>query len=151
MINEFSAGFIVFSQNNNQRTYLILHYPSGHFDFPKGHLESGEDELAAARRELFEETGIKKIKIYDKFTKSINYKFRRGENIVNKTVTFFLCSTAEQKVKISHEHLDYLWLDYYKAIKKVTFDNARDILINAEKYLTENQHENKFQENNQQQ
>ena len=52
---EHSAGVVLFRQMKDYREYLLLHYPSGHFDFPKGHLEEDETEREAAFRELEEE------------------------------------------------------------------------------------------------
>jgi bis(5'-nucleosidyl)-tetraphosphatase len=135
MINEFSAGFLVYRIENNIRKFLILHYPGGHFDFPKGHLEKGEYPIEAAIRELEEETGIKDIDIKKDFEEPIIYQFRRGEMIVNKTVTFYLAETKDEAVQISDEHRDYVWLEYEPAVQKVTFENARLILRKAEKLL----------------
>ena len=52
---ETSCGVVLI----NLGSILLLEYPQGHWDFPKGHLEEGdESRQAAARRELEEETGI---------------------------------------------------------------------------------------------
>ncbi len=135
MEKEYSAGFILFRSDQESREYLLLHYKGGHYDFPKGHLEAGEDELTAAKRELHEETGITQINIFDDFEKHLTYQFHRGPYLIEKKVTFFLAETSEKDVTISHEHLDYIWLPYEQAVLKVTFPNARSILVNAEKYL----------------
>ena len=61
--SERSAGFIVYRlDDDGSRKYLLLDY-GRHWDFPKGHLEKGEDDLAAAMRELTEETGIGDIQV----------------------------------------------------------------------------------------
>ncbi len=52
---ETSCGIVLI----NYGTILLLQYPQGHWDFPKGHVEeSDDDHHATARRELGEETGI---------------------------------------------------------------------------------------------
>jgi 8-oxo-dGTP pyrophosphatase MutT (NUDIX family) len=38
-------------------------YGAGHWDFPKGHIEKNENEMAAVLREVKEETGIANIEI----------------------------------------------------------------------------------------
>jgi 8-oxo-dGTP pyrophosphatase MutT (NUDIX family) len=114
---------------------LILHYPGGHFDFAKGHLEEGETELQAAVRELQEETSVTPEKIFREFQEEIYYSFHRRDILVKKTVTFFLARTASPRVKISHEHKGYLWLDYEESLTKITFENARGILRKAESFL----------------
>jgi len=136
MIQEYSAGFILFKENPAQeREYLILHYPGGHFDFPKGHLENEEDTLAAANRELQEETGISDIDRIPDFEVRIDYEFRHKGELINKSVTFYLAKTSQEQVVISREHQNFVWLSYEKAIQKVTFKNAREVLEKAEQKL----------------
>jgi len=136
-VYEYSAGYLVFRLEDGQRQYLILHYPSGHFDFAKGHLEAGESNIQAALRELTEETGIEQIDTVDGFEQSIIYTFRRKEGMVEKKVTFFLAETRENAIKISDEHQGFLWLPYEQALTKITFENARSILRAAEKFVSE--------------
>ncbi|MGL5831322.1 MAG: bis(5'-nucleosyl)-tetraphosphatase [Candidatus Altimarinota bacterium] len=133
-VKEYSAGFLVFSEFDGERRYLILKYPGGHFDFAKGHLEQGENNLEAAHRELTEETGISEIEVIPGFEEKITYNFRRGRTPVKKTVTFFLGRTSQQEVKISHEHHDAFWMNFNDALAKVTFDNAKNILSKAEEF-----------------
>lgn len=137
-IKEYSAGVVIFREKNGIRKFLILHYPGGHFDFPKGHLEAGETEKQAALRELQEETGIVPHKFYEGFIDEMKYTFRRKEIYVDKTVTFFLAECLSNEVKLSHEHKGYLWLDYDAAMAKITFENARSILRKSVEYLRNN-------------
>ena len=53
----FSAGVVVVRDTaDGRRVLLLLLY--GSWDFPKGRVEPGEDALAAARREVREETTV---------------------------------------------------------------------------------------------
>ena len=133
MIREKSAGVIVY--NNGE--YLLLHYISGHWDFPKGHLEKGETDKQAAIRELKEETGIEDIFFVKNFEEKIEYFFRRGNDLVKKEVTFFLVETRTEKITLSQkEHQGYEWLRCQEARQRVTFNNAREMLIKAQELLT---------------
>ncbi|MDZ4384915.1 MAG: NUDIX domain-containing protein, partial [Candidatus Moranbacteria bacterium] len=61
---EKSVGAVVFrKKETGGKEFLLLHYPSGHWDFPKGHIESGETEEGTLRREVEEETGLKDLKL----------------------------------------------------------------------------------------
>lgn len=117
------------------REYLLLHYPGGHIDFPKGHVEQGESERQTLRREVLEETGIKDIKLYPNFHELISYKYMNQGKLSNKQVIFFLGETTTKKVTISHEHKNFMWLPFEAALKKTTFKNAKNLLLKAEKYF----------------
>lgn len=136
--DEKSCGIVVFrhAPEADKNLYLLLHYPGGHFDFPKGHVEKGEDEKQTALRELIEETGISDLDFIDGFREEISYKYRRRKQLSNKQVVFFLGKTETEKIKISHEHHGHLWLPYEAALKKLTFENARELLRKAGKFLS---------------
>ena len=58
MSKEISAGAVVYFKNKDTIEYLLLHYKSGHWDFPKGHIEEGEEHKDTVEREIEEETSI---------------------------------------------------------------------------------------------
>ncbi len=135
---EQSAGFIVYRINRKGiREYLILHYPGGHFDFPKGHIEKGETKMQAAERELEEETGITRVTWIEGYKEKINYKYRREGQLMSKDVYFFLAATRQKNVRISFEHQGFVWLPFNEAMLKITFDNARTLLTKAEEFISE--------------
>lgn len=135
MIYERSAGVILYRQLNTYREYLLLHYPGGHFDFPKGHLEKDETEREAAYRELKEETGIEKIVWIEGYREKIHYMYRHERNLMSKEVVFFMARTTQKKVKLSHEHQGSVWLSFKEASEKLTFASAKDLLKKAEKFF----------------
>lgn len=136
MIHEKSCGVILFyAADSNSVEILLLHYPEGHWDFPKGHVEEGESEIQTALRELEEETGIKDVRLVDGFREKMHYFFTKKKDGISKTVCFFLARTSDKTIEISHEHKDFQWLPYEKALKKLTFDNARKILKKTKQFL----------------
>ena len=124
----------------NSSKVLLLRHSSvssrggGHWDFPKGHIDDGETEIQTALRELEEETGIANVVVVDGFRDTITYTFPSGQERIGKEVVFFLATTKESKVRLSHEHIDYSWLDFDSAFSRLTYDNARLILRNAIKF-----------------
>ena len=138
MITEKSAGFILISDNdshNSDRSVLLLHYVSGHWDFPKGNIEINENELQAATRELKEETGIENFTLLPSFKYILNYKYTRKSTLISKQVTLFLAFTKVNQVRISHEHIGYHWTDINSSVKQLTYSNAKNALIYAMKFL----------------
>ena len=136
MIEETSAGIVLFRKENSKILFLLLHYPSGHWDFVKGKMEKGESSYQTAIRETREETGITDIVFLDNFEEWIEYNFQFQGKLVHKKVVFFLAETKTEEVSISHEHLDYTWMDYQTAMEKTTFDNAKSILTKSKSLLT---------------
>jgi len=130
-----SAGVVLF-RDEKKREYLLLHYESGHWDFPKGMFEKGEkDSKAVALRELAEETGIKKAVLLPGFKETVRFFYTwKGKRLL-KFVVFYLAKTKPKKVKISWEHKGFVWLPYEKAVRKATYQNAKNILRKAEKWL----------------
>ncbi|MCX6721193.1 MAG: NUDIX domain-containing protein [Candidatus Staskawiczbacteria bacterium] len=148
MPREKSAGAIIYRMENGVPHYLLLHYFSGHWEFPKGHIEKGETEEETVKREAFEETGINDLKIIPGFKKYIKYFFRQyKENVsdaerragktpwIFKLVVFFIAETKIKDVKISHEHKGFLWLPIEEAIKKTTFKNSKLLLKEANEFV----------------
>lgn len=141
MKKEYSAGFLLYSMRlidvYPQRFYLLLKYPKGYWDLPKGKLESQETSLEAALREVKEETNLA-VEPIEGFETELQYVFTSptGE-LINKTVTFFVGRALSDQVIISHEHQDFAWLPYKEALNKLTYKNAQKVLKAAEKFLQE--------------
>lgn len=136
MIEETSAGIVLFRKEESKNLFLLLHYPSGHWDFVKGKMEKGETIHETAIRETREETGITEIGFLDNFEEWIKYDFQYQGELVHKKVVFFLAETSTKNIKISDEHLDYTWVDYNTAMEKTTFDNAKTVLTKAQMLLS---------------
>ena len=133
--DEKSCGMVLFRENKGENLFLILHYPNGHWDLVKGHVEGDESEHETAARELEEETGIKKFQFINGYREQISYKYLKEGKLSNKEVIFFLAKTKKQDVNISHEHHDHIWLPYDDALEKITYENAKKLLRKAKSFL----------------
>ena len=135
MIEAISAGIILVNENGSEKQFLLLNYPTGHWDFIKGVIEDGESLQQTAIRETREETGITDIEFIEGFKEEIEYFFRAENQNVHKKVIFFLAKTNSKNVILSHEHLDSVWLNYNDALKKLTYDNAINLLKKSNTFL----------------
>ena len=132
---ETSCGFILL----NFDSFLLLQYPQGHWSFPKGHVEKGDaDHHSTASRELTEETGITDITIDAEWTQKTEYTFFRKGRETPKEVFWYLAETDELEVNLSKEHNNYLWLQFNEAEAQITFEQEKELLRSARRYLRSN-------------
>jgi 8-oxo-dGTP pyrophosphatase MutT (NUDIX family) len=135
MREQKSAGIVLLRNDSGKNEFLLLNYPQGHWDFIKGKVEQGETPHETALRETKEETGISDIEFIDGFEESVEYDFRFKNEDIHKKVIFFLAKTNEKKISLSHEHNDFVWLEYDDVLKKTTFRNAKNVLSKANEFL----------------
>lgn len=113
-----SSGVVVVRQEQGAWRVLLLRVYN-YWDCPKGLVEPGEAPLAAATREVREETGIDDL------------DFRWGEDFVetapyskNKVARYHVAATGSADVKLpvnpelgAPEHHEFRWLDFDTATK----------------------------------
>lgn len=136
MLQEKSCGAVVFIRKPELR-FLLLHYEEGHWGFVKGNVESNETEKETVLRELKEETGIIDIKFIEGFRETITYIYNRKGKSFHKQVAFFLIETQTEEIKLSYEHSDYIWIPLVEGIEFLTFNNSKNILKKANRFLRE--------------
>lgn len=98
---------------------------AGKWGVPCGKLDPGENAILAAKRELFEETGISS-EIEDLIPKGILY-FRKPE--IDYTYHMFqLTLSSLPEVQISSEHIAYAWVTDKEAEALPLMQGASDAL-----------------------
>ena len=112
MKQEKSCGCIVL----DKRTVLLIKHNSGHWDFPKGHVEGEESEVETAIREVKEETGLD-VHVQKKHRYATRYM---PKSDVEKEVVFFL---AKKKKGIELPQMEEVekveWVTWKKPLKKL--------------------------------
>ncbi len=132
LIAEKSCGGVVFRSFDTIRQYLLVHMLSGHWSFPKGHVETGETEVDTASREIKEETNLE-VKIIPGFRETITYS---PKSWVIKEVVYFLCEPKSAKIVPQAEEVQNVkWFDYEEALDKLTYQKDRNILQLAEAFV----------------
>lgn len=131
-----SAGVAILRDTPAGRRYLLLRAYQ-YWDFPKGEAEAGETPLAAAIREVREETGLGRLEFRwgDGYCETQPYN--RG-----KVARYYLASTSDERVTLApnpvtgiREHMEYRWLGYPQAAKLVV-PRVKLILDWAESLVT---------------
>lgn len=93
-----SAGGVVM---NKEKQVLIVNQRGRAWSLPKGHVEQGETAQEAAEREIYEESGVKKLTLIKELGTYKRHKLT-SENKDNKEelkeITIFLFTTSEEKL-----------------------------------------------------
>lgn len=136
MLHEKSCGAIVYRRyHGNIEILLIKHVNSGHWSFPKGHVEGDETELETARREIREETGLEVI-LDQTFRETVSYSPKRD---TQKTVVYFLALARNAHVVPQEEEIaEIKWVDILRAQNMLTYENDKTIVTKARAAIRQN-------------
>lgn len=113
---EKTCGSIIYIVKNFIKYYLLIENDSGHIGFPKGHVEYGESEIETAKREVFEETGLK-IDIDPQTRQEYTYTTSLG---IIKNCVYFYSEFKEELIELQPEEIVRCWL--------VPYDEAYELL-----------------------
>ena len=130
-----SAGVVVVKRYPGHFKYLLLR-AFNHWDFPKGVVESGEEILDGALREVKEESTITDLKF------EWGMQFREtGPYGPGKVARYYLAESHQENVDLPinpeigrAEHEEYRWVSFDEALTLVSprvrsvLDWAQDIL-----------------------
>jgi ADP-ribose pyrophosphatase YjhB (NUDIX family) len=113
------------------------------FALPKGGVDEGETPEQSADREVFEETGVRGVRLFRLTT--IRYLYVRswgGRERVSKAVSFYLFLYSSGRLgQISPEMRDEVrkafWFPLDKAHRKLTYRGEREVLKMAQKIVRE--------------
>lgn len=122
-----SAGGVVI---NSKGQILIVNQKGTSWSLPKGHVESGEDFMTTAKREIYEETGINNIIFVKKLGSYQREKI--GDPTEIKTIHMFLFKTDEMELKPQDpENPEARWVEKNKVVNLLTAKEDREFI---EKY-----------------
>jgi 8-oxo-dGTP pyrophosphatase MutT (NUDIX family) len=116
-----SAGVVVVRQTEEGWRFLLLR-AFNHWDFPKGMVETGEEPLAAAIREVREESLIDDLEFAWGETSARTGPYSRG-----KVACYYIAATRTASVTLPvnpelgrPEHSEYRWVTYGDAERLVS-------------------------------
>ena len=116
---ETSCGVVLV----NFGSILLLQYPQGHWDFPKGHVEDADaDRMSTAGRELKEETNLTPSKMFIADHVSSFYE-KHGDRI--NFVPVFGIEVDSMDVTLSDEHCEYKWVELDEALSYLVWEGQK--------------------------
>ncbi|MBC8213855.1 MAG: NUDIX domain-containing protein [Candidatus Marinimicrobia bacterium] len=97
--NTHSAGGVVLNPNGE---VLVVSQHGTSWSLPKGHIDAGENKIQAARREIYEESGVDKLELIEELGSYKRYRIGLdGNNDLSefKTIYIFLFKTSQTKLQ----------------------------------------------------
>lgn len=126
------AGGIVM---NPKGKVLVVQQGSGAWTLPKGHMEGSESALAAARRETYEESGLKNLRLVRRLGSYKRNKISRsgkGEYPdLPRLITIFLFTTRSVKKPKPRdpENPQARWFDRDKVAKRLAHPKDKKFFL----------------------
>ncbi len=130
-LKDKAIGVIVYYVFPRSVKFLIVKHKKGHWSFAKGHKEKNETSIQTAKRELFEEAGIKDVYFLSKkILFREKYVFRdKNKDKTKKIVNYFIARSGKSKIKIDNkEIINYKWCTVKAAEKILTYRQSRSII-----------------------
>jgi 8-oxo-dGTP pyrophosphatase MutT (NUDIX family) len=123
-----AAGGLVFNKENQ----LLTIKRNGVWDLPKGKIEKHEDRMAAALREVMEETGINRINISNKIGETYHAYFEDELILLKETHWYRMNNSGTNDLKPQTEEgiseVKFADLEWFKTSEFHTYSSIRDII-----------------------
>ncbi|MEM4204088.1 MAG: NUDIX domain-containing protein [Candidatus Methanomethylicaceae archaeon] len=131
-LQEHRFGVIPLLRKGSLVYILLIQQRSGIWGFPKGSANPDEDGLQCALRELYEETGISKLRLIDNLVLTEHYY----RNSIERAVHYFVGWVDNDTLKPNPEEvINYRWLSYHAAKGKATSLRMRDLITHLGRLL----------------
>lgn len=130
-MDEKAYGIIPLKKTAQGWQVLLVHSAHQFWGIPKGHAEKGETPVAAAKRELLEETHLNIVRFIFPTPFHENYSFKKGDKLVDKEVIYFMAEVEGDVVIQEKEILASQWLSFDDALSVATYPETRKVLTEA--------------------
>ena len=130
IVREPTAGGIIYRKNKGQTEILLVQDSRERWTIPKGHIEKGETPRQTAKREIYEETGLRDIKI-ESWLGKINFKYRRQQSLVLMTTHIYLAQALKNTNKLKKEHWmkGIKWFTATEALNEIEYEDIGKLIL----------------------
>ena len=137
----------VFCVEREKASFLLLKTTAkrgGFWQPVTGSVEAGEEPLAAAGREMREETGLEPLRI-EPVSRPYEFEGRRGERVMEYPfLAEVLAGSRERIVMDRREHVEFQWVSGEQALERIKYpSNARVLRDVLEQLSGQNRKERK--------
>lgn len=130
MNRSYSAGGVVL---NSLGQVLVVNQHGKSWSLPKGHLDPGEDALTAAKREIYEESGISQLELIHELGTYERYRIgldTPDDRASLKVITLFLFRTHQKELKpIDPDNPQALWVEKNQVAKLLTHQKDKEFFL----------------------
>ncbi len=127
-----TAGGVVL---NKKGQVLVVNQNNNSWSLPKGHIDPGESDLEAAKREVYEESGISDLKFikelgrYERYRIGLNDSDDKSEL---KKIVMFLFTTIQEELKpIDPGNPEARWVEKNKVADLLTHRKDKEFFLSV--------------------
>jgi len=120
-----SGGGVVL---NKDGLVIVVNNRGKSWSLPKGHLEEGESELDGAKREVYEESGVKDLTLIKELGTYERFPLSTDKEL--KIITMFLFKTSETELKpVDPENPEAIWVEKEKVADLLTHPKDKEFFL----------------------
>lgn len=119
---------VIFDESEGERKVLLVKKPDfsarrHRWRLLKGGVESGETETEALKREIFEELGLKNVRIVGK-VHSYEFVFKDTKHMVS---SYLVKADSKETITLQKSEVaDYVWAPKEKAVETLFWNNEKE-------------------------
>ena len=128
-----SAGGVVVHAHTGKILLVNRQGMETTWSLPKGHVDEGEDVLAAAEREIYEESGVKELIFVKKLGEYERYRMSRdgGDDLneYKKIILFLFHTTQDNLLPVDPHNPEARWVDKEKVVEMLTHQKDKEFFL----------------------
>lgn len=132
-----SAGGVVL---NPSGLVLVVNQNQNSWSLPKGHVDPGEDRMEAARREIYEESGVKDLQLLGELGSYERSRIGKGgvglDSSEVKRITVYLFTTPQTKLApIDPRNPEARWVERSEVASLLTHPKDKEFFLSVLDHL----------------